>query len=81
MSELARAFASHQRRSWLHFMRSVLDQCTDVERAMHRVRSQPGLTYAERSALLGRVRYLMVRAEMRGENIDIEAQIARELKR
>ena len=77
---LAAAFAASMRRTWGVFMRDVLECATDTERALHRVASAGHLTYEQRSRLAGRVRYLMVQADMRGRDIDIEATIAREIR-
>ena len=63
------------------FMRDMLEQSTDVERALHRVASAGHLSYEQRSRLAGRVRYLMVQADMRKRDIDIEKVIAAEVRR
>ncbi len=81
MTPLVAAFAASQRRNYGIFMRDLLEQATDVERALHRVSSAGHLSYEQRSRLKGRVRYLMVQADLRGRDIDIEAVIAVEIRR
>lgn len=81
MNSLVQLWESEIRGCMGRYWRDLMVHATDYELAAHRVRSAGHLTYEQRSRLLGRITYLMTRADMRKQDIDIESVIAAEIRK